>query len=74
MSCAAIDTMAYLYVYLQRGMDAQVERTGRALLLRVAQSNANAFIQQHTNEALESMVMNCSLDRVLTALLNTGLQ
>ncbi|XP_027141907.1 TOG array regulator of axonemal microtubules protein 2 isoform X3 [Larimichthys crocea] len=73
VSCAAMDTLVYLYVYLQKDMDNQAERTGRVLLLKIAQANANVFIQQQANLALEAMVKNCSPGRVLTTLLNTGL-
>lgn len=74
VSCAAMDTLLYMYVYLQKDMDNQAERTGRVLLLKIAQANANAFIQQQANLALEAMVKNCSPSRVLTTLLNTGLK
>ncbi|XP_024864217.1 TOG array regulator of axonemal microtubules protein 1-like isoform X2 [Kryptolebias marmoratus] len=73
VACAAIDTLGSLYTHLQKDMDVQVERTGRALLLRVAQASANIFVQQQANLALEAMVKNCSPARMLTALLNTGL-
>ncbi|TKS90191.1 TOG array regulator of axonemal microtubules protein 1 [Collichthys lucidus] len=73
VSCAAMDTLLYLYVYLQKNMDNQAERTGRVLLLKIAQATANTFIQQQANLALEAMVKNCSPGRVLTTLLNTGL-
>lgn len=68
-----MDTMVYLYIYLQRDMDPQVERTGSALLLKIAASS-NAFIKQAANKALESLVQNCSTNRILTTLLNTGLR
>nr|XP_046229292.1 crescerin-like protein che-12 [Scatophagus argus] len=73
VTCAAMDTMAYLYVYLGEDMDTQVERTGRALLLRIAQANANVFLQQQASKALEALVENCNPGRILTTLLNTGL-
>ncbi|XP_075905695.1 uncharacterized protein LOC142903764 [Nelusetta ayraudi] len=69
----AMDTMVYLYVYLQRNMDAYAESTGRALLLKLAQASSNLFTQQRANTALGSLVQNCSPGRVLNALLNTGL-
>ncbi len=69
-----MDTIVYLYVYLQRDMDSQAERTGRALLLKIAQSAASSFIQQQANVALEALVQNCSPGRALNALLNTGLR
>lgn len=67
-----MDTVAYLYAYLQREMDPQVERTGHALLLRTAQ--VTGFIQQHANNALSFLVENCSPYRVLKILVNTGLR
>ncbi|XP_076613040.1 TOG array regulator of axonemal microtubules protein 1-like [Chaetodon auriga] len=73
VAVAAIDTFRYLYIYLQKNMDLLVERTGVCLLQRIAQSNANNFIQQQVNVALEVMVQNCSSGRVLSLLLNTGL-
>lgn len=69
-----METMVYLYVYLQKNMDAYAESTGRALLLKIAQANANLFTQQQANTALGSLVQNCSPGRVLNALLNTGLR
>lgn len=66
-----MDTMAYLYVYLQRDMDPHVERTGTALLCKISASS-NAFIKLAANKALESLVQYCSPNRVLTTLLNTG--
>lgn len=69
-----MDTMVYLYVYLQRDMDSQADKTGRALLLKIAQATTNVFVQQQANLALEAMVENCSPGRVLNALLNTGLR
>lgn len=70
----AMDTMVYLYVYLQKNMDAYAESTGRALLLKLAQASSNLFTQQRANTALGSLVQNCSPGRVLNALLNTGLR
>ncbi|XP_070843774.1 TOG array regulator of axonemal microtubules protein 2-like [Chaetodon trifascialis] len=72
VAVAAIDTLRYLYVYLRKNMDALVERTGVCLLQRIAQSNANDFIQQRVNMALQAMVQNCSSGRHLSVL-NTGL-
>lgn len=73
MACAAIDTFASLYANLQKDMDNEAERTGRILLLRIAQASANTFVQQQVNVALAALVHNCSPGRVLTLLLNTGL-
>ncbi len=69
-----MDTMAYLYVYMQTAMDHQAEWAGRALLQRIAQANANAFIQRQANVALEALVKNCSPNRVLPVLVKTGLR
>ena len=69
-----MDTLRYLYIYLQKDMDPQVERTGIALLLKIAQAAANVFVQQQANIALEAMVLNCSSGRVLNPLLNAGLR
>ncbi|XP_026003250.1 uncharacterized protein LOC113009499 isoform X2 [Astatotilapia calliptera] len=53
-------------------MDPEVETTGRALLLKLAQTNNN-FLHQEVNLALDAMVENCSHGRILSALFNTGL-
>ena len=74
VAVAAMETMAYLYVYMQKAMDCQAERTGLALLQKIAQSNANPFIQRQANMALEAMVENCSPNRVLITLVNSGLR
>lgn len=73
VACTAMHTLVCLYMYLQKNMDPQAERSSHALLLKIAQSSANAFIQQQANAALEAMVLCCSPGRVLNALLNTGL-
>ena len=44
LACAAIKTLAELYVDLQKAMDPEVEGTGRAVLLKLVQTT-NAFIQ-----------------------------
>ncbi|XP_045897077.1 crescerin-like protein che-12 isoform X1 [Micropterus dolomieu] len=72
VSCAAMNTLAELYVQLQKAMDPEAEGTGRALLLKLAQTR-NAFIQQQANLALDAMVQSCSHGRIVNALLNTGL-
>ncbi|GLD65385.1 uncharacterized protein AKAME5_002931700 [Lates japonicus] len=59
VACAAMNTLAELYVHLQKAMDPEAERTGRALLLKLAQTT-NAFIHQQANLALDAMVENCS--------------
>jgi len=74
VACAAINTITSLYVNLKRNMDNEVERTGRALLLRAANVAANTFVQKQLNVSLEALVHSCSPVRVLTVLLNTGLR
>lgn len=73
VACAAIKTLAELYVDLQKAMDPEVEGTGRAVLLKLARTT-NAFIQQEANLALDAMVENCSHGRIMITLLNTGLR
>ncbi|XP_026184321.1 uncharacterized protein LOC113143076, partial [Mastacembelus armatus] len=72
VACAAMNTIAELYVCLQKAMDPEVEGTGRALLQKLAQTT-NAFIHQQANLALDAMVQNCSPGRTVSCLLNTGL-
>ncbi|XP_070700144.1 uncharacterized protein [Pempheris klunzingeri] len=72
VACAAMNTLAELYVHLQKAMDPEVEVTGRALLLKLAQTT-NAFVHQQANLALGAMVQHCSHGRSVSALLNTGL-
>lgn len=73
VACEAIHTIDELYIQLQKTMDPEVETTGRALLLKLAQTNNN-FIHQEVNLALDAMVENCSHGRILSALFNTGLK
>lgn len=73
VSCEAISAIGDLYLHLQKTMDPEVEGTGRALLLKLAQTK-NAFIHQQVNLALDAMVENCSHGRIVSALLNTGLR
>lgn len=68
-----MNTVAELYVNLQKTMNPEVEGTGRALLLKLAQTT-NAFIHQQANLALDAMVENCSHGRIVSALLNAGLR
>ncbi|XP_065816820.1 TOG array regulator of axonemal microtubules protein 2-like [Labrus bergylta] len=68
----AMCTLADMYVRLQKAMDPEVEATGQALLLKLAQTTS-AFIHEQANLALQAMVENCSHARVLNALLNKGL-
>nr|XP_046266867.1 TOG array regulator of axonemal microtubules protein 1-like isoform X2 [Scatophagus argus] len=72
VACAAVSTLAELYVHLQTAMDPEAEGTGRALLLKLAQTT-NEFIHQQVNLALDALVQNCSHGRTVSALLNTGL-
>ncbi|XP_026203890.1 TOG array regulator of axonemal microtubules protein 2-like [Anabas testudineus] len=72
VACAAIDTIAELHVDLGKTMDPEAERTGSALLLKLAQTTS-IFIHQQTNHALDVLVEGCSPGRVISALLNTGL-
>ncbi len=73
VACAATDTIAELHVHLGKTMDPEAERTGRALLLKLAQTT-NVFIHQQVNLALDALVGGCSPGRLLSALLNTGLR
>ncbi|KAL7389512.1 hypothetical protein ABVT39_005534 [Epinephelus coioides] len=72
VACEAMDTLAELYVHLQKAMDPEAEGTGRALLLKLAQTTS-AFIHQQANLALDALVDNCSHGRIVSALLNAGL-
>lgn len=73
VACAAMNTIADLYVHLQRVMDPEAEGTGRILLLKLAETT-NAYIHQQANVALDAMVKHCSHSRIVSALLNTGLR
>lgn len=55
VACAAMNTLADLYVNLQKAMDTEAEGTGSVLLLKLADA-ANAFIHQQANVALDAMV------------------
>lgn len=68
-----MNTLADLYVNLQKAMDTEAEGTGRALLLKLAEA-VNAFIHQQANVALDAMVQYCSHRPIVSALLNTGLR
>nr|XP_033471266.1 crescerin-like protein che-12 [Epinephelus lanceolatus] len=72
VACEAMDTLAELYVHLRKAMDPEAEGTGRALLLKLAQTTS-AFIHQQANLALDALVDNCSHGRIVSALLNAGL-
>ncbi|XP_026203479.1 uncharacterized protein LOC113153835 [Anabas testudineus] len=64
VACAAIDTIAELHVDLGKTMDPEAERTGSALLLKLAQTTS-IFIHQQTNHALDVLVNGCSPGRVI---------
>ncbi|GLD62046.1 uncharacterized protein AKAME5_001380100 [Lates japonicus] len=72
VACAAMDSIGDLHIHLCKAMDPEAERTGRALLLKLAQTTS-AFIHQQANLALDALVEGCSPNRVVTALLNAGL-
>ncbi|KAJ4935473.1 hypothetical protein JOQ06_017006 [Pogonophryne albipinna] len=71
VSCAAIDTVADLHTHLGKIMDPEVERTGGALLLKLAQTT-NAFIHQQANLALDALVQGSSPARIMNVLFNMG--
>ncbi|KAK2858721.1 hypothetical protein Q5P01_003341 [Channa striata] len=73
VACAAMDTIICLAINMQRAMDTHVERAGHALLLKIAQSSANFFVQKKVNTALEALVKNCSPVQVLNVLVYKGL-
>ncbi|XP_078026541.1 uncharacterized protein LOC117258111 [Epinephelus lanceolatus] len=73
VACEAMDTLAELYVHLRKAMDPEAEGTGRALLLKLAQTTS-AFIHQQANLALDALVDSCSRGRIVSALLNAGLR
>lgn len=72
VACAAMDTIAELHLHLKKAMDTEAERTGRALLLKLAQTT-NVFIHQQANLALDALVESSSPGRVMTVFYNTGL-
>ncbi|XP_018529340.1 uncharacterized protein LOC108881720 [Lates calcarifer] len=72
VACAAMDSIAELHLRLGKAMDPESDRTGRALLLKLAQTTST-FIHQQANLALDALVEGCSPSRVVSALLNTGL-
>ncbi|KAI4818036.1 hypothetical protein KUCAC02_011402 [Chaenocephalus aceratus] len=71
VACAAMDALADLHSYLGKMMDPEVERTGGALLLKLAQTT-NAFILQQAHLALDVLVKGSSPGRVMNVLLNIG--
>ncbi|XP_034558877.1 uncharacterized protein LOC117826715 [Notolabrus celidotus] len=73
VASVALDTVVYLHVYLQKDMDPLADKTGSALLLKIAQSSANAFLLKQAIKALDSLVLNCSPGPVLNVLFGTGL-
>lgn len=68
-----MDSIAELHLRLGKAMDPESDRTGRALLLKLAQTTST-FIHQQANLALDALVEGCSPSRVVSALLNTGLR
>ncbi|XP_034544644.1 TOG array regulator of axonemal microtubules protein 2-like [Notolabrus celidotus] len=73
VASVAVDTVGYLHVYLQKDMDPLADQTGSALLRKIAQSSANAFLLKQAIKALDSLVLNCSPGPVLNVLFGTGL-
>jgi len=71
VACAAMDALADLHSYLGKMMDPEVERTGGALLQKLAQTT-NAFILQQVHLALDVLVKGSSPGRVMNVLLNIG--
>ena len=68
-----METIAALHVHLGKAMDPEAETTGRALLLKLAQTTSS-FIHEQVDLALDALVENCSPGRVVSVLLNTGLR
>ncbi|XP_053724236.1 uncharacterized protein LOC128760672 isoform X1 [Synchiropus splendidus] len=68
----AIDTIAVLHLQMGKEMDCVAERIGRALLLTFSQT-INKFIHERADHALDTLVENCSPEKTLSSLLNTGL-
>lgn len=68
-----MESIGDLHLHLCKAMDPEAERTGRALLLKLAQTTST-FIHQKANLALDALVEGCSPNRVVTALLNAGLR
>ncbi|XP_066550344.1 TOG array regulator of axonemal microtubules protein 1 isoform X2 [Amia ocellicauda] len=71
VSRMALVCLGDLFANLQRGMDQQLDEAVRVLLQKAAE--ANAFIRQDVDNALDSMVQNCNPIRALNALLSGGL-
>ncbi|KAM7384012.1 hypothetical protein PAMA_011386 [Pampus argenteus] len=67
-----MNSITKLYLHLGKTMDPEPERTGRALLLKLAQSTC-ALVDQQANLSLASLMQGCNPGRVMTILLNTGL-
>ena len=72
VSRVAVCTLGVLYCHLERAMDPELEATAKALLHRVAQSNA--FIRQEVDATLGHMVRHCTPERCIIALLVGGLR
>ncbi|XP_034554767.1 formin-like protein 14 [Notolabrus celidotus] len=73
VASAAIDTLVYLLVYFKENLESQVEDMVRALLQKIVQANANAFLRKQVLGALEVLVQNSSPGRVIKVLVQTGL-
>ncbi|CAL8295340.1 unnamed protein product [Gadus morhua 'NCC'] len=71
VSRVAVCTLGVLYCHLQRDMDKEVDTTARALLHKVAESNA--FMRQEVDAALGHMVRHCTPARCINAFLDGGL-
>ncbi|XP_053489048.1 uncharacterized protein LOC128612714 isoform X3 [Ictalurus furcatus] len=71
VSRIAMVTLGELYSGLQKGMDQELEATAKVLLHK--RGKINAFIRQHADAALDSMVQNCTPTRSMNALLAGGL-
>ncbi|XP_056448462.1 TOG array regulator of axonemal microtubules protein 1-like [Gadus chalcogrammus] len=71
VSRVAVCTLGVLYCHLQRDIDKEVDTTARALLHKVAESNA--FMRQEVDAALGHMVRHCTPARCINAFLDGGL-
>lgn len=72
MSSFAVDTLGYLYSHLQKGMDQELEATVKVLLQKAGQ--ANNFIRQAVDAALDCMVQHCTAARSISVLLSVGVR
>lgn len=72
VSSFAVDTLGYLYIHLQKGMDQELEATVKVLLQKAGQTNN--FIRQAVDAALGCMVQYCTATRSIGALLSVGVR